>query len=144
MKIEKISDTDYKLFVYSCCDKGDNLVEEVKCIIKRLQKMLKLSGFYRVIVCQKSFGLFIHLVKIEDSFYKSALDLRIISDDEMDVYYKTNDYFIIKDSNLVKYYGKYFYALVDDSFTFDLKNVEFGDFVFGKDWEEILDNSFVV
>ena len=128
MKIERINDTDYKIYYYK--DIGDSsLYDEVKEIIKSIQKRLKLKGFYKVLVINKNIGLFIELKRIEDSFYKNTLDLKIEIKD-LDVYYKTTDYFVIKDMPDIRYKDGMYYCKVDDSFDEILEKVEFGDFVF--------------
>lgn len=128
MKIEKINDTDYKVYYYrSISDKS--LYDGVKELVKKVQKKLKLNGFYQVIVVNKKIGLFLELKKSNDSFYKNTLDLKIEVKD-LDVYYKTTDYFIIKDSSHVSYKDGVYYCIVDDFFDGILEKVEFGDFVF--------------
>ena len=106
--------------------------QEVRELLKKLQDKLKLKGFYRVIVCNKKIGTFIELLKIEDSYYKRVLDLKIIIENEEEVYFKTEDYFLIKELNSIKYNDKYYYGLVDDSFDKILEKVEFGEFIFGE------------
>lgn len=128
MKIEKIGDTNYKIYYYGSIN-TDSLYDEVKNLIKRIQKRLKLKGFYKAIVVNKNIGLFIELKRVEDSFYRNTLDLKIEIKD-FDVYYKTTDYFIIKDLSHVKYKDGMYYCIVDESFDDILEKVEFGDFVF--------------
>ena len=60
------------------------------------------------------------------------LDLKIIIENEEEVYFKTEDYFLIKELNSIKYNDKYYYGLVDDSFDKILEKVEFGEFIFGE------------
>jgi hypothetical protein len=128
MKIEKISDTDYKIYYYRSID-DKYLYDEVKEIIKSIQKRLKLKGFYKVIVIYKNIGLFLELQRIEDSLYRNTLDLKIEIVDS-DVYYKTTDYFIIRDLSSIKYKDGLYYCKVDESFDGILEKVEFGDFIF--------------
>lgn len=144
LKIERTSDNDYKLYIYSKIIDKDNFATEVKELVKNIQKKLKLNGFYKVTACFKTCGLFLHLVKIEDSFYKNSLDLRVVMEDDLDIYFKTKDYFILKDINTVKYFEDYYYGLVDDSFDGIIEKVEFGDFVFGSDITELLNKSNVI
>lgn len=144
MKIEKVSETDYKLYIYSKLLDKNNFTSEIKEFIKKVQKKLKLNGFYKVITCFRNCGVFLHLLKVEDSFYKNALDLRIVMDEEADVYFKTDDYFTVDDISTVKYYDGYYYGLVDDSFDGIIEKVEFGDFVFGYDITEMLNNGIVI
>lgn len=144
MKIEKVTETDYKLYIYSNILDKNNFTNEIKEVIKKVQKKLKLNGFYKVVTCFRKCGVFLYLSKIEDSFYKNSLDLRIVVDEDVDVYFKTADYFIVNDVNTVRYYDGYYYGLVDDSFDKIIEKVEFGDFVFGYDITELLNNGVVI
>ncbi|MBQ9018897.1 MAG: hypothetical protein IJ097_01120 [Bacilli bacterium] len=144
MKIEKINATDYKIYFYKTKLLKDNLIDDIKDIIKKLQKRLKLKGFYRVIVLYKNIGLFFQLIRLEDSFYKNTLDLKIEIRDNDDVYFKTKDYFLIKDFAQVKYFDGYYYCLVDECFDEILEKVEFGDFIFGYDIYDVIDKAYVI
>lgn len=128
MKIEKINDTDYRIYCYGVIE-DNNLYDSIKKLIKKIQKRLKLSGFYKVIAINKNIGLFMELKRLEDSFYKNAVDLKIEIKDA-DVYYRTTDYFMIKDLSHIKYKDGMYYCIVDESFDGILEKVEFGDFVF--------------
>lgn len=128
MKIERLNESDYKIYYYKNID-DKALYDEVKELIKGIQKRLKLKGFYKAIVINKNIGLFIQLKKIEESFYKNTLDLKIEIKD-LDVYYKTEDYFVIKGLSNIKYKDGMFYCVVDESFDKILEKVEFGDFIF--------------
>lgn len=128
MKINRLNDNDYKIYYYKSINEK-SLYDEVKEIIKKIQKRLKLKGFYNVIVIKKKIGLFIELKRFDNNFYKDTLDLRIEIKDN-NVYYKTTDYFIIKDEPNVEYKEGMYYCIVDDSFDEILEKVEFGDFVF--------------
>ena len=128
MKIEKINDTDYRIYCYGVIE-DNNLYDSIKKLIKKIQKRLKLSGFYKVIAINKNIGLFMELKRLEDSFYKNAVDLKIEIKD-LDVYYRTTDYFMIKDLSHIKYKDGMYYCIVDESFDGILEKVEFGDFVF--------------
>ena len=130
MKIDKIGPNDYQLYIYKYNKELSE--QEVRELLKKIQDKLKLKGFYRVIVCNKKIGTFIELLKIEDSYYKRVLDLKIIIENEEEVYFKTEDYFLIKELNSIKYNDKYYYGLVDDSFDKILEKVEFGEFIFGE------------
>ncbi len=123
MKIQKLNNTDYIIYIFSRLE-----LEKIKETIKSIQKRLKLNGFYKLLVIDKSIGTFIKLTKLENAFYKDTLDLKIEKVD-CDVYFKTDDYFIIKDISHVMYNDKEYYGLVDDSFDKILEKVEFGDFV---------------
>ncbi|MBR5370201.1 MAG: hypothetical protein IK137_02735 [Bacilli bacterium] len=132
MKIEKLNVTDYKIYYYKKQLDEKSLYNDIKELIKKVQKRLKLKGFYKVLAVNKKIGLFLILKKIEDNFYRNTLDFKIeISD--LDVYFKTNDYFVIKDLSDIKYKDGMFYCVVDESFDKILEKVEFGDFLVGYD-----------
>lgn len=143
MKIEKENETDYKIYLFSIKIDELNLMDDIKEFISKIQKILKLNGFYKVIVCLKEIGCFIKMIRLEDSFYKNTLDLKIERSYE-DIYFKTTDYFLVKDLSLVKYLDGVYYGLVDDSFDEILEKVEFGDFVFGYDYLDIINRSYVI
>ena len=132
MKITKINDTDYKIYYYKSIFEEKSLYSDIKELVKKIQKRLKLNGFYKVTVVSKKIGLFLELKRIEDSFYKNTLDLKIEVKDD-DIYYKTTDYFIIRDLSNIEYKDGMYYCVVDDSFDEILEKVEFGDFIFGYD-----------
>ena len=142
MKIWKINSTDYQIYDYSSHINEDTIYEDVKKIFQRLKRILKLRGFYRVLVTFKKIGIFFQLIRIEDSFYKDTLDLKIEKND-CDIYYRTEDYFVVKDFSTLFFNGMY-YVLVDDSFDHVLEKVEFGDFVFASSIEEVFKNGVVV
>ena len=144
MKIERISDESYHVYVYSFDGTLETLKESISDLMKIIQKRIKISGFYRVIACLKSIGLFLQIIPLDHSLYKDTLDLKIELDHSFDVYYCCDDYFLIKDCFSVKYFNGKFYALVDDSFDKIMEKVEFGDFVFGEEFLKGLDNAFVI
>ena len=132
MKIEKINDTDYKIYYYRNIIDDKFLYNDIKELIKKIQKRLKLNGFYKVIAINKKVGLFIELKRLEDAFYKNTLDLKIEIKEE-NVYYKTSDYFAIRNVSNIKYKDGMYYCIVDDSFDKIFEKVEFGEFIFGYD-----------
>ena len=132
MKVERINDNDYKIYYYESIISNDTIYEDIKILLKKLQKKLKLKGYYKVVVNNKKIGLFIQLIHINDTFYKNNLDLKIeINNDN--IYFKTKDYFLIDSNSLIKCDDEYYYCVVDDSFDKIIEKVEFGDFIFEKD-----------
>ena len=132
MKVERINDNDYKIYYYESIISNDTIYEDIKILLKKLQKKLKLKGYYKVVVNNKKIGLFIQLIHINDTFYKNNLDLKIeINNDN--IYFKTKDYFLIYSNSLIKCDDEYYYCVVDDSFDKIIEKVEFGDFIFEKD-----------
>ena len=144
MKISRVNSSELKIYIYdsSVCD--ETFFEDIHSLMKKIQKRYSLKGFYKVIVCKKSCGIFLDIKKIDDSFYKNTLDLKIEVYPEMDVYFKTDDYFLICSCNNIWYYDKFYYVLVDDCFDKILEKVEFGDFIFGLDKFSFLNNAYVI
>ena len=141
MKIEKISDSDYKIYVFDNYD-GNDIVNFVKNIIKKMQYRLNIKGFYKVIVTIKKIGLFLKLVKLDESYYKDTLDLKIIFDNNILVYFKTKDFFIINDFNDIRFLDGYYYVLIDNSFDNIIDKIEYGEFIF--DNTNFINNGIVV
>ena len=137
MIIKHLNDTDFKIFIFNKISR--DLTDEIKDIIKKLQKKLNLKGFYKVIVISKSVGVFLKIIKLDDSFYKDVLELKIDIRD-CDLYFKTKDYFIISSLSKVVYYDGYYYGLVDDYFDKVIEKVEFGEYVLEYDICNILSN----
>ena len=57
----------------------ENIISFVKKVIIKYHKRLNMKGFYKVIIyVNEKVGLFIDICKIDDSLYRSSLDLKII------------------------------------------------------------------
>ena len=136
MKIKKLSDTDFQ--IYLCGN-----IYDTKEIIKQVQKLLKLQGFYKVVVVFKDIGIFLKLIKLDDSFYKDTLDLKIENRDE-DIYFKTDDYFIISNLSRILFLNGKYYGLVDGSFDEILEKVEFGELILDSDMKDVFSKGFVL
>lgn len=134
MKIEKINNTDYCVIIFKNFSFDDDISIYIKDFLLKYQKKLKLSGFYRIIVYNRCFGLYLKFVQIEDAYYKNTFDYRIVFDNDSDFYFKTSDYFIVSNCNYVYYFDNYYYALVDDSFDKIFEKVEFGLFELESDF----------
>ena len=52
MKIQKLNNTDYIIYIFSRLE-----LEKIKETIKSIQKRLKLNGFYKLLVIDKSIGI---------------------------------------------------------------------------------------
>lgn len=129
MKIEKINDTDYQLLFSSTFVSEEEILAFVKNVFQDYQKQLKLKGFYQIIISNRTFGLFLQIIKVNDSYYKDTFDYRVVFDDESNFYFQTKDYFVVEQCQYIYYFDEYFYALVDDSFDEILEKVECGRFV---------------
>ncbi len=144
MDIQIESLNNIKIYVYKNINKELDIRSLVKEIINRIKINLELEGYYKVYVYYQKIGLFLNLIKIEDALYKGGLDLKLILDDDNLVYFKTNNYFIIKKLNNIRYLDEFFYCIVDDSFDKILEKVEFGEFVFGYGSNKLLKNSLLI
>lgn len=120
-----------------------DLIEEVKNIILKYRVKLRLKGFYKVkVFVNEKVGLFIEMCKIDELEYSNTLDLRILVFYDEDVYFETDDYFVLEGCGKIRFYNNKFYC--------DVKNVsilgvvEFGSFIFGDEVLKMLSNSVVV
>jgi len=138
MKIEKTSNSNYKIVIFKMIN--DNVFSFVEKLIINFKNKLNLHGFYKVLVTSNNFGVFIELIKIDDSYYKDTLNLKI-SNGDSDIYFKTDDYFSLDDKNKTWYYDGYYYSLVDDSYNELIKMADFGNFVFGEDIFKLLEQA---
>ena len=129
MEIELLSSDNIKIYIYEKIDCNADIRNVVKEYI--------VYTYYRKI------GLFLNLIKIDDSLYKDSIDLKIILNDDNEVYFKTINYLCIKDLGTIRYLDGEFYGLVDDSFDKLLEKVEFGKFIFGYDTNLLLRDSIV-
>lgn len=143
MKIDKISDVDYQIFLSTFFSCEEDIISIIKDILEKYQKKIDLKGFYKIIVFNFKYGLFFRLLQIEDSYYKNAFDYRIIFDNKSSFYYQTRDYFMISNCQEVYYYDGYYYALVDDSFDKLFEKVEFGKIILDSDID-FLDKCIVI
>lgn len=150
MRVEIISPEEFNVFVNNLYlkienyDDKDEIVNTVKDVISNIRGKLKLRGFYKLkVFVSKKVGLFIEGVKLEDLSYSSALDLRVVVFFDEDVYFKTDEYFVISDVSNVRYFDSSYYCLVDDIPDIT-KVVEFGEFIYGSKAIDIIDKSVSV
>lgn len=120
-----------------------DLIDDVKNIILKYRVKLKLKGFYKVkVFVNELVGLFIELCKIDELEYSNTLDLRILVFYDEDVYFETDDYFVLDGCGEIMFYNNKFYCNVRDVSI--LRMVEFGNFIFGDEVLKMLSNSVVV
>ena len=82
-------------------------------------------------------------IKFENCERSNIVDLRVVVYFDEDIYFKTDDYFVIKDVSNIKYYDGYYYCLVKDISDIN-KIVEFGEFVYGDYILGLLEKSYVI
>lgn len=126
MKIERISKTDYFIYLFHY-DFNKDLMEEIKKKLKQIQKRYHLKGYYKVVIIEKNIGIFLKLVLIDSSSYQDTLNFRFVFIDE-NIYYKTKEYDVINNHLEILYQGGYYYILVD-SINNVLPLIEYGRFV---------------
>ena len=143
MKVEKISNDDFRIYIYFSAIQTDNVYEDVKCFLKKFQKKWKLDGFYLVSVCLKKYGSFLILHRVDDSYYRGTFDLKIILEN-MDIYFKTTDYFLFSTCCSAYYHKGFYYFLMDDIVDEILPKIEFGSFVFGEEISDIIGKSYII
>lgn len=144
MNIQIESIDNIKIYVYKNINIEEDIRSAIKKIINKLKDYLELKGYYKVYVYYRKIGLFLNLIRVEDSLCKEGLDLSLILDDNNLVYYKTTNYSLIKKLNNIKYLDGYFYCIIDDYFDKILEKVEFGEFVFGYGSNKLLKNSLLI
>ena len=151
MKIEMCGKDIYNIFINREYLKGkdysvkEDIVKVVKEIIFKLRGRLGLRGFYKIKVFpQKIIGIFLEVIKLDETEFSNSLDLRIITYMDEKFYFETDDYFKIANCNDKRYIDGHFYCVVDDNFDLVLEKVEFGRFIYGKDVNFLLNNSLIL
>lgn len=150
MNIKQIAKDNYKIFINKLIFNGDlkekeSIIDFVKEFILKKRKVLNLRGFYKVLVyVNKNIGMFIDMVKLEDSSYFNNLDLRVIVNNDSEVYFETEDYFLIANGKDIRYLDGKFYLLVDEFFYKIIRNEEFGRFIYGEDAINVLANGMIL
>lgn len=150
MRFEFISDEEFFIFINNCYAKikdyndKDKIVEVVKKIISKYKNKLKLRGFYKIKVFpEEKVGIFLEGIKLESLEKSGVVDLRVIVYFDEDIYFKTDDYFVIREVSNVKYFDGYYYCLVKDILDIN-KVVEYGEFVYGDYILELLDKAYSI
>lgn len=151
MNIKLLTKDNYRIFINKHFFKEldmsekEQIVDFVKTVILQKRKSLNLRGFYKVLVyLNKKVGMFIELSKLEDSSYFNNLDLRVIVNNDSEIYFETEDYFLIQNCKDVRFFNGNFYALLNDDIDNILKIIEFGRLIYGEDVINLLANGIVL
>lgn len=151
MKIEMYGKDNYKIFINRKYMNNvdfllrDDIVKFIKEYLFRLKQRLKLCGFYKIkVFLQDKIGVFLDVIKLDESEFYHNLDLRIVVYFDEKIYFETDDYFLIDSYNDRRYFDGYFYCLVDAKFDKLLEMVEFGRFIYGKEVNNLLNNSVIL
>lgn len=134
MKFEKLG-KEYYVFINKCYvdnvdyDDKKSISDFVKTFIFRYRNKMNLNGFYKVkVYSNKYVGLFLEIFCLEENEYPNTLDLRILVYLNHDVYYLSDDYFIVNNFSEIYYSENKFYCLVDKEV--DVSILEFGNFIY--------------
>ena len=134
MKFEKLG-KEYYVFIDKCYvdnvdyDDKKSISDFVKIFIFRYRIKMNLNGFYKVkVYSNKYVGLFLEIFCLEENEYPNTLDLRILVYLNHDVYYLSDDYFIVNNFSEIYYSENKFYCLVDKEV--DVSILEFGNFIY--------------
>lgn len=151
VRIRKISNEVYEVFINDgfvqdeIYDSKDNIINFVKNIMISLKKKINIYGFCKVkVYLKKEIGIFLEIIKFDDSISSSTFDIRVLIMDDDKFYFETEEYDAIKDCNDIRYKDGLFYCIVDDLFNSVLEKVEFGNFIYGKDVIKLLNNSKII
>ena len=106
VKVE-VCDRDFFLFInnkyVNCLDSREDIIQFIKDKIVSLKTRLNLKGFYKVLVFyDEKVGFFVEGKKLDEIDYSNSLDLRILITG-YDIYFETDDYFLISDVKDIKY-----------------------------------------
>lgn len=134
MKFEKLG-KEYYVFIDKCYvdnvdyDDKKSISDFVKTFIFRYRNKMNLNGFYKVkVYSNKYVGLFLEIFCLEENEYPNTLDLRILVYLNHDVYYLSDDYFLVNNFSEIYYSENKFYCLVDKDV--DVSILEFGNFIY--------------
>lgn len=150
MKIELVSKDSFNIFInigyfkeVKFNDK-DNIIDIVKDFILKMRHKLKMSGFYKVkVYVNKKVGMFLDIIKIEDIEFSNNIDLRVIVCLNEDIYFETDDYYILPNDIKMRYFhGKYYVNVNDVDNIYNI--LEFGRFIYGNQLKDIINKSKIL
>lgn len=151
MKIEVSGKNNYNIFLtreyVKCIDISSNeaIIQFIKDYISKIKTRFNLTGFYKAKVFPKdNLGIFIELIKLDESDFSNNLDLRIIVYFNEKIFYETDDYYLIENCNSKRYFDGKFFCIVDDCFDDLLSKVEFGRFIYGKEVNNLLNKGKIL
>lgn len=149
MKVERINEELFDIFINFCYFKNVDLSNKIDLInvIKELlikidsRYNLNINGFYKIKVYPKDkIGIFLNIIKIDDNEFSSGSDFRIVIYPNEKFLLETDNYEILDQNILKKYYNGKFYIDIDD-----IKNIyniiDMGNIIYGKAVKKILTES---
>lgn len=125
--IEKLNKEDIEL----------NIKSMLNYIKKRYKK--NISGFYNVILYKNNkYGLIFEINKESDlDFFPDVIDIKLKIEDNLDIYLKFDDYFLINNYN-VYYYNNLYYVNINDICDKDIILLsDYYNIVYGKELKKI-------
>lgn len=150
MKIELVSKDSFNIFINKGYFKEvkfndkDNIIDMVKDFILKIKHKLKMCGFYKVkVYVNKKVGMFLDIIKIEDIEFSNNIDLRVIVCLNEDIYFETDDYYILPNNIKMRYFrGKYYVNINDVDNIYSI--LEFGRFIYGGQLKDIIIKSKIL
>lgn len=149
MKVERINEELFDIFINFCYFKNvdlSNKIDLINVIKELLVKIdsrynLNINGFYKIKVYPKDkIGIFLNIIKIDDNEFSSGSDFRIVIYSNEKFLLETDNYEILDQNILKKYYNGKFYIDIDD-----IKNIyniiDMGNIIYGKAVKKILTES---
>lgn len=148
MRVEIINEDDIDIFISSFNFKNlsvynkENILEFIKeyILIINTRYRLNLCGFYKIkSYFNKSVGLFLNIIKIDDNEFSNDIDFRIILFNNEKFLFEVEDYDLIKNVSSTMYYNNKFYVDVEDMTDLD-KLIEMGRIIYGEEVKQVISN----
>lgn len=120
---------------------NEDIILFVKNIIIKYKSKLNMRGFYKVkVLVKEKIGLFIDIIRLDDNEYSNIVDLKVIVNKDKKIYFKTYNYDVLPKNINIYYSDNCFYCDVED---IDNMNdvVEFGEYIYGRDINYVINNS---
>lgn len=149
MRVEKISEDLYNIFINKLYFKDIDLTNKIELIsiIKELlnkietRYRLNLNGFYKIKVYpKKEIGVYLNVIKIDDNEFSSGADFRIVIYQNEKFFLETDNYEILDKNKMKMYYDNKFYIDIDD--IKDINSIiDMGNIIYGKEAKTMLNES---
>ena len=124
----------------------DNITKEIKDIFIRLIKYykLKINGIYEVLVYEnKSYGTILEIVKLEELlFHPDLIDIKVKIFKDINIYLKTNNYFILDKFKDIYYKDNNYYIYIKNINNI-INIIEFIDIIYNEK-DNYLDNMLLI
>lgn len=150
MKIEMINNEYIDIYINPYNFKNihvlnkDSILESIKdhLLIINNRYKLYLSGFYKIkAYFNKKAGLFLNVIKIDDSDFSNDADFRIILFQNEKFLFEVEDYDIIETIPKKIFYKDKFYVDIDDIENIN-SLIDMGKVIYGDDAKEVLEKGY--